>query len=151
MTQRSLPNPLNQLRLLHAAHVDCLATRLRKEGCSAQPPPSSVCIDCDSCPVFPEQSTRPDYVVLAATPEGEVWHVVEMKGRVSSASRVVQQLQAGASIIEESPPFAVSLDADLSPTVLHDGGLRVADFQSKAVRFRGTPKRIRWLRCGSQL
>ena len=125
--------------------------RLRKDGCSAQAPHSSVCIDCDSCPAFPDQSTRPDYVVLAATPEGEVWHVVEMKGRVSSASHVAQQLQAGATAIEESLPFAVSPDADLLPTVLHGGRLRVADFQSKAVRFRGRPKRIRPLRCGSQL
>ena len=137
--------------MLHAAHANCPATRLRKEGCSAQTPHSSVCIDCDSCPAFPDQSTRPDYVALAATSEGEVWHVVEMKGRVSSASHVVQQLQAGATAIEESPDFAVSPNADLLPSVLHGGGLRVADFQNKPVRFRGRPKRIRWLRCGDQL
>ena len=151
MTQRFSPDSLDQLRMLHAAHANCPATRLRKEGCGAQPPQSSVCIDCDSCPVFPAQSTRPDYVVLAAKPEGEIWHVVEMKGRVSSASRVTQQLQAGATAIEESPDFAVSPNADLLPTVLHGGGLRVADFQNKPVRFRGRPKRIRPLRCDSPL
>ena len=67
-------------------------------------------MDCDKCPSFNQNESKPDYIGIR---EGETvsqshWFVVEMKTNVSSVNSVLRQIEAGVDMIQNSPSFQFS-------------------------------------------
>lgn len=100
---------LQNLRRLHIhSNSACLVGHCSKEKVTLNLPESGcVCVDCDECPSFKQNESKPDYIGIR---EGETvsqshWFVVEMKTNVSSVSAVLRQIEAGVDKIRNSPCF----------------------------------------------
>lgn len=150
---------LRDLRSLHAScRLSCLAAQCRRPACALSFPSGQyVCIDCDKCDCFSTDVTRPDFIALyvESNPSTSWWLVVEMKSRVQHPRQIVQQLQAGADVIESTPQFDIlNSPQRLVPVILHERGLRVADLQvinRSRISFRNRPHVIKSKRCGVSL
>ena len=150
---------LRELRSLHTSCTPpCITPSCRRTTCTLSlPRGQTVCIDCDRCSCFQEGERKPDFIVLyfRERPLLSCWFVVEMKSRVSHPRTIVEQLQAGAHMIENDPCFRVVQSPHrLVPLLLHEKGIHTADVQivnSQRVLFHGKPYPIKVARCGVNL
>ena len=154
-------DPLATLRRLHGScKPTCLAKGCRRGRCTLRlPARATVSVDCDKCRAFGANQKRPHFVVLHAAKRAQImrWFVVEMKqGDVSDRSRIVKQLQDGATTVEQHSCFRIPGDpGDIVPLLLYGGRIHTADVQvlrrRKSVRFRGKDLPIQVRRCGTRL
>jgi hypothetical protein len=154
-------DPLGTLRLLHGScKPECLAKGCGRGNCTLRlPPRATVSVDCDRCRAFRTRKKRPDFVVLHAGDAAQLtrWFVVEMKqGDVTDRRRVVEQLQEGATTVEQHASFRIpGAPGDIVPLLLYGGRIHAADVQvlrrQKLVRFRGRALPVQVRRCGTRL
>jgi hypothetical protein len=118
------------------------------------PADTAVCIDCDRCNSFPENSNRPDLIALVVDTHSGLgrWIVVEMKTKASDGQAILRQIQAGVDAIETDPRFALAdPPSRVEALVLHARGIKAVALdviKKGGIRFRGQPVRIRTARCG---
>lgn len=133
----------------------CVVQRCRKRKCSISGfGPHSVIIECDACDAFSSEERRPDYIVFVRgdSENDHMWLVVELKGGLDDADKVVEQIQAGAATVEGHELFQINTPRSrtLIAVVLFDGNSRVAEHQrinAVPVMFYNRPFRVRALRC----
>jgi hypothetical protein len=97
---------------------------------------------------------KPDFIVLYAGGESSVssWFIVEMKRSVAHTQHIVEQLQAGADVVQNGSGFKVARSPQrLIVLLLHDKHIRTADFARRHITFRGMPSLILHKRCGIKL
>ncbi len=150
--------PLVELRALHGScSPSCITSRCRAEGIALRlPEQGALCISCDDCTCFlkGEGERKPDFIVLYCPSEApsSLWFIIEMKGRVSDAGRVVSQIQAGAVVVQTSPCFRVTGQSRiLVPIVVHGRSVRDSDFSRKRINFFGRRFEIFFKRSGDGL
>ena len=134
----------------------CLVNRCRKDGCSVslqEASPDRLVINCD-LPGSPFGPNDPkcDYLLFeeARNRAGRAIPIELKSGRIR-ARDVIEQLQAGATVVENLIPRQV--DVRLLPLLAYGNipkGER-ATINNGLVRFRGDPERIKRIRCGSPL
>ena len=148
------------INLHEHCNPSCVTHNFRKGECTARFTDATrqqlTGIDCDKCYAFPgsEDGKRPDFILLfvGGTESAPRWLVLEMKGRVSSPGRIVDQLQAGADAIRSDPHFQVQKPPrQLTPLILHDGHIRADDLGRKHVYFFGKRYEIHYPRCTDEL
>ena len=151
--------PLSGLLSLHAScQPPCITPRCSRGDCSLHlPTGQAMAVDCDRCTCIPQGARRPDFILLYQQPGSSStrWIVVEMKSRVGQAGQIVEQLQAGADLIQSNTCFHVKHSPlRLLPLLLHSRGIHTADVQvinSRRVTFRGRAYPILSRRCGLDL
>lgn len=152
---------LVRLQTLHSAcnpgssNRTCIIPQCKRGQCTVVLPPQGVLsIDCDKCGSFPKGKRKPDFIVLYAGGKSSVssWIIIEMKRSVSHSQHIIEQLQAGADVIQNDPSFKIAQSPPhLIALLLHDKHIRTADFVRKRITFRGNPVSIIYKRCGTRL
>lgn len=150
---------LQAFRALHdGCNPDCVTANIRRRNCilaiGASLRTKSVGIDCDRCSSFPSSQRRPDFVLLTAWGAGSTphWWVVEMKAQAPDIGALVEQLQAGVNAIESDHRFKVSGSGfELTPLLLHERGVKTADFRKRSISIGGRKLPILQKRCGVSL
>ena len=134
----------------------CIVSRCNKNGCSVSLGRESrnrLVIDCDASGLlFGPNQTKCDYLLFeeAQNRAGRAIPIELKSGRIR-ARDVIEQLQAGAAVVENLIPRQV--DVRLLPLLAYGNipkGER-ATMNNGMVRFRGDPERIKRIRCGSPL
>ncbi len=136
----------------------CWTRRCRRGRCAVSLPKDAGLVDCDQCLSFPNQATRPDFVGLDGM-EGTAaarWIVLEFKRQVSDVTHIVEQLQAGAQVLQSDPRFRIEpAPSRFAPVVVREKGrIHAADvvqLSKAAVVFRGQKRPIRTIPCSSRL
>jgi hypothetical protein len=128
------------------------------------PDTGALCIACDLCDAFNEATAerKPDFVVLLAssTPSGTThrsWFIFEMKAATAHPGRIIEQLQAGATVLQSNRRFAgLTRGSSVFPVVIRAGRghTKTADIdrlQRHQIRFMGQRTAITLKRCGFNL
>lgn len=123
---------LEQLQSNHeSCNPRCITRRCRKGQCVFRlPPQGALGVDCDKCNSFPKNNPKPDFIVLYVSNEAPPsrWFIVEMKGTADHPRHIIDQIQAGAQVIQTDPRFQVPQSPTLLvPLVLYDGRIHTAD------------------------
>ena len=143
------------------ANVDgrCIATRIRKEGCSVSlngVPSDRLIVDLDK-PGSPlgQADAHCDYVFVAEDGAGACWMApLELTTGPVDASKFVQQLRAGASAAEQLVPKNAA--ARFRPIAVYGGGSHIAERRKlqrrdSQVSFHGMREPVRLMKCGMRL
>ncbi len=143
------------------ANVDdrCIATRIRKQGCSVSldgAPVSRVIVDFDK-PGSPLGSSdqRCDYLFVADAADRDGWVApLELKRGRFHAGEFVRQLQAGANAAEKLVPGSAKVR--FRPIAVVGGAMTKEEWnisrqKRNAVRFRGRQELLRSLKSGQRL
>ena len=134
----------------------CIVSRCNKDRCSVSLEGDSsnrLVVDCDlsGSPFGPNQ-TKCDYLLFEEAQNRASRAIpIELKSGRIRARDVIEQLQAGATVVENLIPRQV--DVRLLPLLAYGNipkGERAA-INNGMVRFRGDPERIKRIRCGSPL
>ncbi len=152
---------MSGLVLRARAKVDdrCIATQIRKEGCSVSlngVPSDRLIVDLDE-PGSPlgDAVTRCDYVFIAEDGAGAGWMVpLELTTGPVDADKFARQLQAGASAAERVVPRSESVR--FRPVAVYGGGSHIAQRRKlqrndRKVSFHGVREPIRLMKCGAPL
>ena len=134
----------------------CIVSLCRKDGCSVslpQPARNRLIIDCDK-PGSPFNSNdkKCDCLIFVEAQNGTDRAIpIELKSGRIRASEVIEQLQAGARVVENLIPSGTAVQ--LQPLLAYGSipkGERAA-LDKGLVRFRGQGIRISKIRCGASL
>lgn len=136
----------------------CLARRCKKQGCKvglSRDLNPFVLIDMDrrGAPVNQNQK-RCDYLFFGMR-SGKNWVVpLELKKGMATASKIVPQLQAGASIAENLVPDKAKVR--FRPVAAYGGGLTRYEFNqfkkmTNRVKFGRAREFVQLIKCGSKL
>ena len=145
---------LDSLRQLHTH--GCIVRHCSKENVTLNLPRSGcVCVDCDDCPSFMQDESKPDYIGIkeGSSSSQANWFVVEMKTNVSSVSAVLGQIEAGVDKIRSSPSFQFSgATSKVIGIVVHSRrGAKTADLARHKMTLRGEKVVVIGKRSGSSL
>lgn len=146
-------------RVRESVDVGCIATAISKEGCGVSldgTPTGRVIVDLDepSSPL-PPPNQRCDYLFAADATDGPGWVApLELKGGRFDASEISGQLQAGARAAEQLVPQNVAVR--FRPIAVIRRGSHKAERQEARkkknwVRFRGSARELRLMKCGQKL
>ena len=143
------------------ANVDgrCIATRIRKEGCSVSldgVPSDRLIVDLDK-PGSPlgQADARCDYLFVAKDGAGAGWVApMELTRGRCVARKFVRQLRAGAAAAAQLVPRNVA--AKFRPVAVYGGGLHMAERRAlqrndSQVSFHGMREPVRLMKCGMRL
>ena len=150
---------LSELESLHSmCQPTCVSPRCGRGDCSVRVSTgAAICIDCDRCRCIRDGARRPDFIVLYDQSNSSLsrWVVVEMKSRASHPVQIVEQLQAGADLIQDKACFQLQTPpVHLVPLLLHTRGIHTSDLQiinNRRISFRGKLYPIQTRRCGVEL
>ena len=131
---------------------------LNKEGCRV-PLKDILCsyvvidLDKEGSPLS-SQETRCDFLFISERPDGHcIFSPLEFKKGALDASRVVEQLQSGANLLEDHP--TCSENAKLAPVAVSGQNpkaqLSKLAKSSYQIRFNGRLVKISHMKCGNSL
>lgn len=122
--------------------------QIEKDKCKLQLRGLRIAIDCDKCCAFPQNSVRPDLVVLRNNSTEYEWIVIETKGK--SKPRAREQIAAGLKVLMNHELFRTSDTYRVLALVAHTRSIHTADLSRlrRPLRFGSQRVQIKPKRCG---
>ncbi len=136
---------------------DCLATRCLKKGCRLKLNDLSgdfllIDLDHERAPLIRQDGKKCDYIFVGDSKFGTWVAPLELNRGKLEASKVIPQLQAGATIAQRIVPL--NAQSQFRPIAVHGGELHSDEYKrlrGSRISFHNQRERVRTARSGSSL